>query len=80
MHGIAAKIAQEVAVFFKDCDGNPRTRQQQPQHHAGRAASDYAAASITTGLHWIIHKSQCAMPYMPGQYKRHGRDRFNPYT
>jgi hypothetical protein len=37
-----AKIAQEVCVFLEYQHQDPRTRQQQPKHHAGRAPADYA--------------------------------------
>src|SRR5205814_5790347 len=43
MDGVAAEIAQEVAVLFEHHDLHARTRQQEPQHHArGPAAHDAA--------------------------------------
>ncbi len=44
MNGIAAKIAQEIAVLFQHQDFNTGTRQQIAQHHAGRSAAGDAAA------------------------------------
>ena len=43
MNGIAAKIAQEIAVLFQHHD--PGARQQIPQHHAGRPAAAGNAAA-----------------------------------
>ncbi len=44
MNGIAAKIAQEIAVLFQHQDFDPGARQQIAQHHAGRPAAGDAAA------------------------------------
>jgi hypothetical protein len=44
MNGIAAKIAQEVAVFFQYQHFNAGARQQIAEHHASRTASGNAAA------------------------------------
>jgi len=44
MNGIAAKIAQEIAVLFQHQDFDPGARRQIPQHHAGRPAAGDAAA------------------------------------
>src|SRR5262245_463884 len=40
MDGVAAKIAEEVPVLFKDYHLNAGAGQQQPKHHPGRAAAD----------------------------------------
>src|SRR6202035_1644321 len=39
MHGVAAKIAKEVPVFFENDDFHSRARQQIPEHHASRSAT-----------------------------------------
>jgi hypothetical protein len=40
MHGVAAKIAKEVPVFFENYHFHSRPRQQIPEHNAGRSATD----------------------------------------
>jgi len=45
MDRVAAKIAQEVRVFFQHDDIDAGTREQEAEHHAGRTAADDA----TTG-------------------------------
>ena len=41
---IATKIAQEIRVFFEHDDVDAGARQQEAEHHPGRAASGYAAS------------------------------------
>lgn len=43
MHGVAAKVAEKVAVLFQQRDLDPRPGQQQPQYHSGRSAADHRA-------------------------------------
>src|SRR5215475_14862318 len=55
MDGVAAKIAEEVPVFFKDHHLNAGAGEQQPKHHTGGAATDNTTRSsdvlrITLGL------------------------------
>src|SRR4029079_10679890 len=45
MNGVAAKIAQEIAVLFQHQDWHVGARQQVPQHHACRAAAGDTAAN-----------------------------------
>jgi hypothetical protein len=46
MHGVAAKVAKEVRVFFENEDFHSRPRQQVPEHYArGSAAYDTAGSS-----------------------------------
>src|SRR5206468_10815370 len=44
MDGVAAEIAQEVAMLLQPDDLDPPARQQESEHHAGRPAADDAAA------------------------------------
>ena len=43
MDGIAAEIAEEIAVLFQYRHTDTGARQQKPQHHPGRAAADDTA-------------------------------------
>jgi hypothetical protein len=43
MHGVTAKVAQEVCVLFEHDDVDARARQQKAEHH-----SRWATASDTT--------------------------------
>ena len=43
MDGVAAEVAQEVAVLLQDDRLDAGARQQEAQHHAGRAATHDAA-------------------------------------
>src|SRR5262249_52714379 len=43
MDRVAAKVSQEIGVLFEHDDINAHARQQEAQHHAGRASADYAA-------------------------------------
>src|SRR5439155_26675295 len=45
-NGVAAEIAQEVAVLFEDDDVNAGAREQHAEHHAGRSAAGDAAARL----------------------------------
>ena len=44
MHGVAAKIPEEVGVLLQHHDVDPGAPQQIAQHHAGGTAADDAAA------------------------------------
>ena len=46
MHGIAAKIAEEVGVLFQHHDIDAGASEQVTEHHAGRAAADDAATRL----------------------------------
>jgi hypothetical protein len=39
MDGVAAKVAQEIAVLFEHIDLDPGAGEEKAEHHAGRAAS-----------------------------------------
>ena len=43
MDGVAAKVAQEVGVLLEHDDVDAGAREQEAEHHAGRAAADDAA-------------------------------------
>ena len=51
MDGIAAKIAEEIFMLFKDKDVNTGAREKESQHHSGGTASGDA----TAGLNWNRH-------------------------
>lgn len=40
---VAAEIAQEIAVFFEDQNGDPGAAQEEAQHHAGRTPRQYSS-------------------------------------
>ncbi len=42
MDGVAAEVAQEVAMLLEDGDGHPGAREEQARDHPGRAAADDA--------------------------------------
>jgi hypothetical protein len=46
VHGVAAKITQEIGVLLHHGDVDSRAGQQQTEHDAGRAATGYDAASL----------------------------------
>lgn len=48
--GVAAKIAQEIAVLFQHHGRHAGAREQQPGHHARRAAPDDYAIRIAHAL------------------------------
>ena len=57
MHGIAAKIAEEIGVLFQHDRIDPGAPQQISQHHAGRPAADDAAAGVDGALRfWLLRK------------------------
>ena len=43
MNGVAAKVAEEVHVFFEDSDGDTLACQEESEHDAGRTSADDAA-------------------------------------
>jgi hypothetical protein len=49
MDGVAAEVAEEVGVFLEDDDADAGTRQEQPQHHAGRPAARHHALHVHGG-------------------------------
>ena len=46
MHGVAAKIAEEIGMLFQHHDIDPGAPEQISQHHAGGPAADDAAADF----------------------------------
>jgi hypothetical protein len=44
MNRIATEVPQKVGVLFEDQDGDPGAREQQSEHHPGRAAAGDTAA------------------------------------
>ena len=46
MHGVAAKIAEEIRVLFQHHDIDPGAPEQIAEHHAGGPAADDAAADF----------------------------------
>ena len=46
MDGVATEVAEEVAMFFEDGDGDAGTGQQVAEHHAGGSAADHAAGGF----------------------------------
>ena len=51
VNGVAAEVAVEVVVGFQQGDGDAPARQQQRQHHAGRAAAHDAAGGALNVPH-----------------------------
>jgi len=51
MHGVAAEIAQEVAVLFQHDDVDPGARHEQAVHHAGGPAADDGELGADAGRH-----------------------------
>lgn len=51
VHGVAAEVAQEVAVFLQDGHLHPGPGQQQGQHHPGGPASHHTAGRMFHGNH-----------------------------
>lgn len=43
MQRVSPEVAEKVVVLFQNDDGDPRTRQEQTQHHACRSAARNAA-------------------------------------
>jgi hypothetical protein len=50
MDGVAAEVAKEVFVFFKDGDVNPLAGEQEAKHDTGGPSTDDAAGSGERGL------------------------------
>src|SRR5690349_14717349 len=46
MHGISAKIAQEIGMLFENGDWDTSARQQEAEHHPGRTSADNAAGGF----------------------------------
>lgn len=46
VNSITAEIAEEVLVFFEDCDIDTGTGEQKSEHDAGGASADYAAGGV----------------------------------
>jgi hypothetical protein len=53
MHGVAAKIAEEIGVLFQHHDIDPGAAEQISEHHAGRPAADDAAANFYGAPRWL---------------------------
>ncbi len=45
MDGVAAEVAEEVFVLFKDSDSDALTREKEAEHNTGGASADDAAGS-----------------------------------
>jgi len=60
MDGVAAKIAEEVPMFFEDYHFNSGAGEQQPERHSGGAATDNTTGSsdLLRALLGLTH-SQC---------------------
>jgi hypothetical protein len=43
---VSAEVTEEIGVFFEDEDFDAGAGEEEPEHHAGGAAADYAAASV----------------------------------
>jgi len=43
MNGVAAKVAEEVHVFFEDSDGDALASKEETEHDAGGTSADDAA-------------------------------------
>jgi len=43
MDGVAAEVAEEVGVFFKNCDSDALAREKVAEHDSGGTSSDDAA-------------------------------------
>ena len=46
VNGVATKVAQEILVLLQHDDIDAHTRQQKPQHHAGRSAAGDATGCL----------------------------------
>ena len=46
VHGVAAEIAEEVAVLFEYGDRHARAGEQKSQHDSSRTATNYAAVRL----------------------------------
>jgi len=46
MHGVAAKVAEEISVLLQHHDLDAGASQEIAEHHAGRPAADDAAADF----------------------------------
>ena len=57
MHGVAAKIPEEVGVFLQHQRVDAGAAEQIAQHHAGRAAADDAASGVDRALEWSLRRS-----------------------
>jgi hypothetical protein len=57
MHGIAAKIPEEVSVFLQHQRVDAGAAEQIAEHHAGRAAADDAASGVDRALEWSLRRS-----------------------
>src|SRR5262245_29069322 len=54
VHGIAAKVAQEISVFFDYDNWNTSAREQEREHHARGPSTDDAAGGLGRG-----HRRSC---------------------
>jgi hypothetical protein len=54
VNSIASEITEEISVFFEDLNIDAGTGEQEAQHHAGRAATGYAASGLDGLRIWIF--------------------------
>src|SRR5262245_3173598 len=66
MYGVAAKVAEEVSVFFKDHHLNAGAGEQQPKHHTGWAATDNTTggSDLLRALLGLTHSQCCYIPQL----------------
>ena len=71
MHGVAAKITEEIGVLLQHHDIDAGTSEQIAKHHAGRSAADDAAADFSDVRRLIsrdcVHDPLLAAAASPGQ-------------
>ena len=61
MDGVAAKVAEEVRVFFEEGDGDALARQKETEHDACGASADDAAGGFGGGWHRWEKGSRASM-------------------
>src|SRR5215475_3259261 len=54
VHGVSAKVAQEISVFFHYDSRNTGAREQEREHHARGSSTDDAAGGLGRG-----HRRSC---------------------
>ena len=64
MDRVAAKIAQEIRMFFQHHDIDARAREQEAEHHAGRTAANDA----TTGREIFRIHEIAPSPALPARF------------
>jgi hypothetical protein len=63
MHGVAAKVAQEVAVLLHDQRPDPGARKEQPRHHPRGTAADDQQIGV---VHRPLARSRKLRRHPPG--------------